>query len=191
MTDPKSCYILELSIQPGGGRFANIFVENNLDAIRRHLEETFLSDDARTRGDAAYYALWYGETIALWTVKEGRVIDGLDLHPHLRVKYKTIGPVHLADSEGVAPIRAAYGEVDSLLSGEDFTFFIDWPEIEARMKPLEGALLQPGERMPLFPDQQVMQAFETYLDTEDSVGHGLSDLENGDYDVPPDEDEDD
>src|SRR5262245_80752 len=93
--DPKSCYILELSVVPGGARRGERFVYRSLEHIHRCLAWEFLGDPV-SRFAAAMLAIGYGETIRLWIVQRGVVTAAIDLDDFLRVTVGRKGPLTLA-----------------------------------------------------------------------------------------------
>lgn len=76
---PRSCYLLEFSVGPGGARLGDVYAGTTVDALRE-------TTTARWHGYGVdgYLILWYGAVLHLWVVQEGVIVEGVDLHPYLR-----------------------------------------------------------------------------------------------------------
>jgi hypothetical protein len=163
----KSCYLLELSVEPGGARRWDVFAYNSPEHIRRCLEQEFLGTDADATELAAYLAVWYGETIKISIVDDGRVVRTLDLHPFIRVRIGDGPLVPLTESRTYKETWP--GEGGEPL-GKAVHFELDWPSIRAELPALTGAQLMPGE-------EDVIAGEE--------LQYGRNDLENAEE--PPDD----
>jgi hypothetical protein len=80
-----SCYVLELSVDPGGMRKSDYYVYKTLPEIKRSLCKDFLSPMF-----GVYAAIWYGERITLHIVVDGDCVDSIDLHPCISFKINTL-----------------------------------------------------------------------------------------------------
>ncbi|MCP2323296.1 hypothetical protein HDA40_001803 [Hamadaea flava] len=87
-SENRSCYVLEASIRPGGGRQGLLFALPDLESIHGVIDELVLDDsvDARMQRDL----LAMGGTLTLWIVQEGLLTEGIDLKPHLNLDELTI-----------------------------------------------------------------------------------------------------
>jgi hypothetical protein len=172
----RSCYILELSVSPGHGRRGELFVYGRPVHLRRCLESEFLDEDPRDRVRAVAMVA-YGETVALWVVEEGRVVRGIDLRPFVRVRLPdgldlTLAEARLRDEPWKAMLTA--------LPSVDVT--LDWDGIASVTPPLRGEPLRPGESVDLETTEEVLAAFDTYLEVLDDVAYGYEDVDGG---APP------
>ena len=77
---PQSCHVLELSVEPGGARFAELYASAKAADLAKAL-----SKFCKNRELAAYLGMYYGALLGVWTVEEDTVSAFLDLHEHLRV----------------------------------------------------------------------------------------------------------
>jgi hypothetical protein len=180
----RSCYVLELSVTPGrrswnpahdsGARRADLFTYNRLVHIRRCLEQEFLGADAEGRAYAAALAAGYGETIALWVVENSRIVRGVDLHRHIRLRVGDEPALSLSD----AGDRDGAWK-DRLVGGEGLAFEIDWDAIAAETPALHGEPLRPGEQLDLDADDDIVSLCDTYLEIAEGLRYGHEDLEPG------------
>ncbi len=180
---PKSCYVLELSVTPGsaswsaaqsvgGARRADLFTYNRLVHIRRCLEQEFLGRDPEARAYAASLAAGYGETIALWVVEGSRLVRGVDLHRHIRLRLGADPALPLAEA-----VSRDDAWKDRLTDGGVVTFEIDWDAIAAETPALHGEPLRPGEQLDLDVDEEVVALCDSYLEITDGLRYGHEDLE--------------
>jgi hypothetical protein len=161
----RSAYILELSVQPGGSRWAEVHVYSKLEHIRALLEEF-----CKNEGMAAYHAIWYGATLAIWVVQKGQVVQCMDLHPYIKASLNGQGPISIADQAAcLALVRGARkkdeadgkedeedeepenmhddwddGDIDTL---DRIKLECSWVEISAQLPALEAPLVQPGQKI--------------------------------------------
>jgi hypothetical protein len=183
----KSCYVLELSVTPGrvswnpahaahasGARRADLFTYNRLVHIRRCLEQEFLGADVERRAYAASLAAGYGETITLWVVEDDRIVRGIDLHRHIRVRVGDDPALALTDT------RDRDGAwKDRLVTDEGVAFEIDWDAIAAETPSLHGDPLRPGEQIDLDVDDDISSLCDSYLEIAEGLRYGYEDLEAG------------
>jgi hypothetical protein len=170
MTSPpkKSCYVVELSVSPGGSRWAELHAYTEPAHLRAMIER-FCENDG---GMSAYYSIWYGAVLGVWTLQHGEVAAFLDLHPHIRARIGDWTAVPLADEEGCRRLMVKWrrvqggdpdeedGEDDSGLDDDLLRAFIDegddeayeqvkfeadWGAIAARLPALDPPLLGPRE----------------------------------------------
>jgi hypothetical protein len=162
-----SCYLLELSVEPGGARRCDVFAYNRPEHIRQCLEQEFLGSDADATEMAAYLAVWYGETIKVSTVQDGSVVSTVDLRPFIRVRIGDGPLVPLATSK---PYKDTWPGDGGEPLGQPVRFELDWPAIRETLPVLTGTTFMPGE-------EDVIAGEE--------LRYGRNDLENGD-DAPDD-----
>lgn len=186
----RSCYVLELSVDPGGARRGDVYVYNRLDHVRRVLEQEFLPEEPAAAALAGYLAVWYGERILLWVVREGRVAEAIDLHPFLRVSSTAVpgGAVALDDKAGLAPLRAAFEKGDGFGDELGLRFELDWERIAGRAPALAGEPLRPGGSIKLKGGAAQFRSLGSHLALADELPYGYSDLEGGE--APPEDWED-
>jgi hypothetical protein len=174
----KSCYVLELSVVPGGARRADLFTYNRLVHVRRCLEQEFFPPDVADRVYAAALA-GSGETIVLWVVEGGRLVRGLDLHRHIRVRVGDDPPILLTEAEAREGVWK-----DRLADGAAVSFVVDWDAIAAETPALHGDPLRPGEVLDLELDDDVIAPFDSYLEIVEELRYGYDDVEFGEM-APP------
>ncbi len=153
--------MLELSVQPGGSRWAELHAYSNPAHIRAWLE-AFCKNDA---GTSAYHAIWYGATLGIWIVQQGKVVNFIDLYPHISARVGDSQAVPIEDDAGCrALVRGARKPVerneddeeddDDEFDHEDedldtydaMRLELDWAAIEGQLPPLMEPLLLPGQR---------------------------------------------
>jgi hypothetical protein len=155
-TSARSFYLLEISIEPGGGRREERFVYNRPHHIRSCLAQEFLTSGPEHRGFAAEMAADYGEVIALWVIQEGRLVDGLDLRPFLSVRLGDNPPIRL-DQRARLGTFSRKVDAGEGFSRSDISFDIDWAGIAKRLPQLQGKLLQPGEETDFILDKKILK----------------------------------
>jgi hypothetical protein len=204
----RSAYILELSVQPGGSRWAEVHVYSKLEHIRAWLEE-FCKNDSM----GAYHAIWYGATLAIWVVQKGQVVQCVDLHNYIRARLDDHEAALLADQDGCMELvrkarPAKEGDEDDEEDEDDYDDWDDddidtldrvklelsWIEISAQLPALEPPLLKPGQKIRI--KHKKKPKMDTYADNG-VHSYGSYDHEGGaDLDPPfeveePDEIEED
>jgi hypothetical protein len=139
----KSAYVVELSVQPGGARRANMIVCSKSAHVRAVLEWEFAGSPDH-RALAADLAVFYGETIGVHVVQAGTFAKFVDLHPFLRAHVDGAPPILLDDTAAIEALRAQREE-----EGRDFVeeaeFDIDWAGIEKALPALAGDRVSVGE----------------------------------------------
>src|SRR5579863_4983219 len=176
----KSCYILELSVQPGGARWAELHAYTDAGHIRLCLER-WCRDEERM---PAYLSIVYGATLMIWVVERGVVTAGIDLHDHIRASFDGKS-APLSDEAALEPVRAraeaddATGEMP--LAG--VTLSLLWDDIEVKLPSLVAPLLEPGAATRI--DRSAVRRDDTYLDAEGIIRFGSFEVENGDMLDPP------
>jgi hypothetical protein len=211
LTVDRSCYVLELSVGPGGSRWAELHAYSDPDHIQAWLE-SFCNNDS---GMSAYHGIWYGATLGIWIVQRGDVVDFIDVHPFIHARAGEGGAsAPLSDTkacmkvvrEAVKGPGKAAGEAhdedeeddeDDDFDWDDYervTLVLDWEAIAARLPPLKPPLLLPGQRTKTRHPKKKWKV-DTYFEG-DSILFGSYDEEAGekldppfDLDIP-DEDED-
>lgn len=215
----RSCYVLQLSVSPGGSRWAEHHAYTDLAHVRACLD-VFLENGG---GMSAYHAISYGATLGIWTVQRGTVVGFVDLHSFIQVRHRDKPPVPLSDEDATRALVYArrlelyrengedevededelpgpddYDDYD-LTTYEEMTMEVDWAGVVARLGALEPPLLAPGERTKLRYDKWRKSPRSMYAGGT-SIKFGSYDPENGEHLDPPfeiempapdDEDEDD
>lgn len=82
VADDRDCYLLEFSAGSGGARRGDIHAHTDLAGLRAGFEARCAHHGED--GVDAYLVMWYGAVLHLWVVRDGEIVDGLDLHPFLR-----------------------------------------------------------------------------------------------------------
>ncbi|HRI63045.1 MAG TPA: hypothetical protein PK156_02375 [Polyangium sp.] len=188
----RSAYILELSVAPGGSRWAEVHVYSRLEHIRAWLEEF-----CKNEGMSAYHAIWYGATLALWVVQKSQVVQCIDLHPYIKASLGDLGPIPVSDRDGCLKLVRQAREVqpDEEEEGEDddwcdedidildkMKLELSWIEISAQLPALEPPLLLPGQLIRI--KHKKKPQLHTYVD-DGSLSYGSYDHEGGiDLDPP-------
>lgn len=175
----QSCYILEVSVEPGGARRATGFVYNSLAHIRKCLEQEFLAENPDDRAGAASLAVCYGETIALWVIEKGCVVSVVDLRPFISVRMRDEPACPLLEA-----VKRDEAWQDQLSDGHLFRFELDWDSIARAAPPLRGKKLRPGEFFELEDVDAAMITFPSYINIVGELNYGYNDLEGGE-DPPP------
>lgn len=75
-----SFYILEISCQPGGARKGDYYIYNNLQDVKTAL----LRDIACGMG--LHMLLKYGESIFIYVITDGQLVNKIDLHPYITIQ---------------------------------------------------------------------------------------------------------
>ncbi len=188
----RSAYLLELSVQPGGSRWAEVHVYSKLEHIRAWLEEF-----CKNEGMGAYHAIWYGATLAIWVVQKGKVVQCIDLHSYIKASLEDDGPIPLADRNACMQLVRKHRSADADADGEvgDYDWSdedIDtlervklecsWIEISSQLPALEPPLLQPGQRIKIKHAKK--PKIDTYVENG-SFAYGSYDHEGGADLEPP------
>ena len=176
---PKSCYILELSVTPGGARRGDLFTYNRPAHVRRCLEHEFHSPDPQNLAYTAALAAGHRETIVVWVVEAGKLVRAIDLHPYIRIRLDDDPAIPIADAR-----ERDEGWKDRLAGGGRIAFEIDWDSISAETPALHGEPLRPGEQLDLEVDEDVIAPFDSYLEIAETVRYGYEDLEGGEPGLP-------
>lgn len=177
-----SCYVVELSVQPGGSRWAEIHVYSRPQAVQ-HVLETFCKDSWQ----AAYHGMSYGALLGIWTIQNGKVTAFLDLHDLLRVSHADFGEARMSD-------KARYQAfLDKVHKEENFDRFnevkvtMDWDAIANALPPLNKPLLMSGDSLERVTLPKALKRKDSYLDPAEIVW-GSNDQETGD-ELPDHDDE--
>ena len=173
-------------IQPGGGRYALVFVANSITEITAALRLQFSN-----KFNIAFL-IDYGEDVRLGTYHHGKMVSDLNLLSYLSVEIEEHGTFTIDKNQQVTPDVSA--ELSKLLCESvellEITIFVDWSKLEIPM--LEEPLLMPGEAT-IFNDHYMdikitperIEAFEEaqynpnkLMDLEVAY-YGWNDLEEG------------
>lgn len=180
---PRSLYVLELSVQPGGSRWAELHAY----AEPRHLKAWVRSFCANEDGLPAYHAIWYGATLGIWTVQRGAVTKFVDLHRHVLARVGRAEPEPLSRRGALKRLLRQAGAPDE--DDDDFDLeayarvklSVDWDAVAARLPALREPTIAPGELATIRHGRP--PRVETYL--EDEVLFGSYDAEAGERLDPP------
>jgi hypothetical protein len=188
----RSCYVLELSVGPGGSRWAEVHAYPEARTLQRWLAH-FCRNEG---GFSAYHAIWYGATLAIWVVEAGEVTRMIDLHPHLRAHLPDGTSLRLDDQAQRDRIGEEREDADADGEGNPFEYFervtleTDWDAIAKELPELAPPLLHPGERTavknPWWDVKRGQRQTPTYV--KHDVQYGSFDEEAGDaLELPADE----
>ncbi|MCY1054252.1 hypothetical protein [Nannocystis sp. SCPEA4] len=192
---PRSCYIVELSVQPGGSRWAELHVYSEVQHVRACVDQFVANDD----GLSTYHAVWYGATLGVWLVQRGEVVEFVDLEPHLSARIDGSEWVPLSQAQALV-LAARPRDEDGDEEEEDdrlpadfedcdldaygrMELRIDWEAVAACLPALESPQLRPGQRTTV--TFRSKPEIGSYLDDGDEVRFGSWDLEGGDGLPPP------
>jgi hypothetical protein len=169
-----SAYILELSVGPGGSRWAETHTWTEPWQLRAILEQ-FCENDGNL---AAYHCISYGATLGIWVVQQGRLLDfilvGLpDGHRPLR---------EFLDDE-----RALNAYLDGRLDDwlEDVELTLAWEPIAGRLPRLLAPVLTPDDEVPFSATAFPTAPPDTYLDFANPLVLGSIEHESGEALDPP------
>ncbi len=177
---PRSCLVLELSVQPGGSRWAELHAYTDPSHIRACLE-VFCDDPC---GLSAYHAIYYGARLGIWVIQAGEVSTFIDLHPFILARLPGGDAVPVRERAALLAM-AGVGEdeeLDSFDAFEDFTLTANWPAVLERLPKLREPRLEPGEHTSVrFSDAR---PGDTYLNAF-GVTFGSLEAESGERIDPP------
>jgi len=192
--EDKSCYVVELSVGPGGSRWAELHAYTEPLHLK-YAVDIFCGD---TSGTSAYHGIWYGAILGIWTIQRGVVADFLDLHPFIKVTLGEKAPLRLSDNEACGNLvrerrreilkacekdkdedefDADYHDVDQDVFAE-IRMEADWEAIAAKLPPLEPPLLQSGERAKQENPRGIGDE-EGYFFLDGNIRFGSYECENG------------
>jgi len=194
----KSCYVVEMSVGPGGSRWAELHAYTELAHVRWAIDRLCQNDC----GTAAYHAISYGATVGIWTIQRGEVAAFLDLHPFIAAELEGKPAAKLSDHDGCMRILVERRKELSREDGDDedeeeleeeeildidleiyeeMALTADWEAIASRLPPLEEPLLGPGERACQDNPRGIPEPHEgTYFYLDENIRFGSYDVENGD-----------
>jgi hypothetical protein len=130
---------------------------------------------------AAYFAIWYGATLAIWVVQRGEVTQVIDLHPHIRAEFDD-KLVPLTDHDTLEPLREREEDNDGDVLMPGVALSLLWDDIEVKLPPLIEPLLTAETRTHV-ERGNVGGRMETYL--QGIVDYGSFDVESGETLDPP------
>jgi len=169
-----SCYVLELSVQPGGSRWAELHTYPQPGHLRLILEQ-FCANEG---GLSAYHAIWYGATLGIWVIQRGAVAAFVDLHPHIRA---TLGERSLLLSDPA--LDAVRDEIEDAWDTADaIKLELFWDPIEIALPPLVPPVLARGDSV---SPAGIPESSETYLGVADELAIGSVEAEQGEEIDPP------
>lgn len=176
----SSAYILELSVGPGGSRWAETHTWTEPWQLKLILEEFCSNDDNL----AAYHCISYGATLAIWVVQQGHLVDFIDLHPYLLVTLPD-GKRPLGEFRADEPALNAFldGREDDWLEDVELTLF--WDPIEERLPKLRAPVLQPGESVEFEGTPPPTAPKDSYLSFANPLTLGSIEHESGEELEPP------
>jgi hypothetical protein len=145
MSELKSFYTLELSVEPGGIRKDHLYVLGSLAEVKRALEVQF------SHGFEIGLLLYYGEDIYLSTYHRACLVDSVNLLPYMRVEIPDLGIFTIDEEQNVTP---AIDECDFDEQTDEYTVIIDWSKLD--IPELVLPILQPGE-VSIFSDLTLSQ----------------------------------
>lgn len=175
-----SAYILELSVGPGGSRWAETHTWTEPWQLRAILEQ-FCENDGNL---AAYHCISYGATLGIWIVQQGRLLDFIDLHPFILVGLP----------DGKRPLREFLddeGALNAYLDGrtddwlEEVELTLVWDPIEEQLPRLLAPVLSPDDEVPFSAEAFPTAPKENYLDFANPLVMGSMEHESGEELDPP------
>ncbi len=102
----KSFYTLEMYIQPGGGRYALMFVASSIAEIQAALRQELANKFNLT------FLLDYGEDLRLCTYHHCQIVDDINLLPYLSVEIEGYGTFAIDKHQQVTPNISAISTLD-------------------------------------------------------------------------------
>jgi hypothetical protein len=175
-----SAYILELSVHPGGSRWAETHTWTQPWQLRLLLEEFC----ANTDNLAAYHCISYGATLAIWVVQAGHLVDFVDLHPFIVV---TLPDGNRSLAEFLADHRALNAFLDAHEDGwlEDIELTLFWEPIAERLPQLMPPVLLLDESVNFEGVPPPTAPKDSYLSFANPLTLGSKDHEGGGELEPP------
>lgn len=185
--DEKSCYVVELSVEPGGSRRGDVIAVGTKALVKKVLEREFRNPDPMLMGIAASMALGYGETILVWVVQQGNVAAVVDVHPFLTAHTDGLAPARLDDRAACKAVAKAIACGDYAKEGAKVRFTLDWKGLDRALPALEGRTLRRSDAVALDFSHVNMEKVRSHLPdgTDEPLPWGYSDLENGELEAPP------
>lgn len=174
-----SAYILELSVGPSGSRWGELHTWTERWQLRAILEQFCENDDNL----AAYHSIFYGATLGVWVVQQGRLVEFVDLHPFILVTLPE-GQRPLAEFLADQPARAAFldGHEDEWLDDVELTLF--WDPVEERLPPLLPPLLGPEDEVAFTSARLPNAPADSYLEFANPLSLRSIDYEAGELEPP-------
>lgn len=168
--EPRSCYVLEFSVQPGGVRWAELHAYANLEFIGQGALR--VSSVPET---APYMLLWYGATFGVWSIQAGKVQAFLDLHPYTSVQLAGSTEWQPLDSADVRATVQALEAQDTLEVLDNAVLGVNWQAAQAQLPLLSGPHLQAGETMPV---NGTTEEIQSYLPIGGELSYGSYEAES-------------
>lgn len=182
-TVKKSFYALEIFVQPGGARKAEVHVFDNLERIQQTL------DDELSLAINIYLLAWYGEDIFLLTYRDGAEVQKIPMLPRIRLKIKGYPEIWFDETNQMRGIkfkgldyRQGWAENESRVVNDEtfidkmiedklkFSATVDWDAVN--VEPFAGEAAKPGDHLIVFSN---------YTKEKIKVGYGFNELETGEY----------
>lgn len=174
----RSCYVYELSIRPGGWRWAELHAYADPDHIRRVVERFGRNEN----GYAGGLVVWGDATFGIWVVQRGVATRFIELRAFMSLRVGRKKPVPLADASAVTGlVGPADAEYDDDLA-QQIRLGVEWDRLLAQLPALAAPELAPGEFTPV--RARTRWPVPTYLRSSDGVFFGSTDAESG-YRIKP------
>lgn len=172
----RSCYVYELSIRPGGWRWAELHAYADPDHIRRVVERFGRNEN----GYAGSLVVWGDATFGIWIVQRGLVTRFIELRAFMSLRVGRKTPVPLADASAVTGlVGPADAEYDDDLA-QQIRLGLEWDRLLAQLPALATPVLAPGEYTRIRHGKR--KPARTYF--SEGVFFGSTDAESG-YRIKP------
>ncbi len=183
----KSFYTLEIYVQPGGARGADLFISNSIEEIKGVLRATLSSNHVHT------YLLDYGEDIRFSVYQNGGMVSHTNLLPYLSIEVAEQIIFTIDENLKITPDLKEISFSDNA-DLKNVSVFIDWSSLEIPV--LKEPLLMPDTNEAILvndsyydsivtPEDFIMlgKTFERIKETQDKLKksndpHELDDLES-------------
>lgn len=177
----KSCYILEMSVQPGGSRKGEFFVYKTWKEIKHTLQKQ-LQIDRNCICDNAYHFGWYDQTAAIWVFEHGQLVKYIDLRPFITLSI--FGCTFTVDQRNQHHdiIDENYEKLSwNIMDYDTITpkFSVNWDTIEAKLPTLIEPILEMEEEFIFQDNVDIDCSFDTYMKFSqgDKLNYGYQDME--------------
>ena len=165
----RDCYVLELSVQPGGARWAELHTytlkENILSIFRDFVENNEM---------AVFFTVQCEATLKIWVVRNGEVDDDVNLVSYLRIQTEDNGEFDADDPDLYDLLE------DTDTAADASKIRVDWTELTKDIPELNPEnRFKPGEEMTL---TDTGTGFNSYLDESIILKIGSYEVESvGDF----------
>lgn len=123
-TVKKDCFILEMSVSPGGWRWAEMHTYTKKENI-------FSILNLYLNGEMCIPSLGYGVWLYLYVIENGTIIEYIDLHDYLQVKFSGYS-LEKTNSQAFYDIMEELGDFDDSELPEHEILF-DWDALKQRL----------------------------------------------------------